>query len=151
MQNLKILNKKEIKQIMELAEKQWDCDIDLDYVFLQNNKNRIFIVNKDISKIDLSRLRINSLGLYFGELNNAELRLSMEGSHIIGPHAKKNVLELNDEEAKRWMKGEDLDKETELHGFVIVKHDNDFMGCGRVKEKKVFNYVSKVRRISIME
>ena len=148
MQNIKILNSKEIKKVIELVSDQWECDIELDYVFLQNNKDRIFIVNKEISGLDLSKLRINSLGLYFGEINMTELRLSIEGSQIVGPHAKKNVLELSDEEARKWMKGEDLEKEIDAKGFLIIKHGDDYLGCGKAKDKKIFNYVSKVRRLN---
>ena len=54
MPELKILNNKEIKEIYRLVEKQWGAKIKLDYGFLKNNKNRIFVVNKDISKIDFS-------------------------------------------------------------------------------------------------
>src|SRR3989338_714104 len=129
MQNLKILNKKEIRKIIGLIKKQWGCNIDLDYAFLMNNNNHIFIVNKEISRIDLAKLRINSIGLYFAELNNEELRLSIEGSQIIGASAEKNVLELTEEEAKQWLKGNDLEKETDLSNFVIIKHNNDFLGC----------------------
>jgi NOL1/NOP2/fmu family ribosome biogenesis protein len=147
MQNIKILNKKEIKSIIKLIKNQWDYNPDLDYVFFQNNKNRLFIINKELSKIDLNKIRINSIGLYFGELNHNQLRLSIEGSQIIGPKAKKNVLELNKEEVKQWLKGNDLEKETKLKNFVIIKHNNDFLGCGKVKENKLFNYVPKNRRI----
>ncbi|MDP7179879.1 MAG: hypothetical protein QF824_01250 [Candidatus Woesearchaeota archaeon] len=148
MQNIKILNKKEIKQILSLVEQQWGPNIDLDYVFLQNTKNKIYIVNKDISKLNLDNLRINSLGLYFAELNHNQLRLSFEGAQIIGPTSKKNVLELDDNELKQWLKGEDLDKETKLKGYQIIKNKEDFYGCGKVINNKLLNHVPKIRRIS---
>ena len=92
MKNLKILNKKEIKKIMQLIEKQWNAKLKLGYAFLKTEKGKIYIVNEDISKLDLSKLRINSIGLYFGELRGDELRLSIEGSQIIGKNASKNVI-----------------------------------------------------------
>jgi len=55
MHQLKILNSKEIKEILKLIEDQWNAKLKLNHAFLKNNKNRIFIVNKDISKIDLSK------------------------------------------------------------------------------------------------
>ena len=149
MQKLKILNKKEIKKILEIIKNQWGCDVNLDYAFLMNKENKIYIVNKEISKVDFSKLRINSVGLYFATMQGNELRLSIEGSQIIGPKAKKNILELDEKETKEWLKGIDLEKETKEKGFVIIKHDDDFLGCGKAVEKKVLNYVPKARRIAV--
>ena len=148
MQQLKILNKKELKEILNLIEKQWSAKLELDYVFLRNNKNRVFICNKDISKIDLSKLRINSFGMYFCEIDRIGIRLSIEGSQIVGPKATKNIAEINEKQTKQWLKGEDLEIKRNYSGFVILKHKNYFLGTGKYKENKVLNYVGKSRRIS---
>ena len=148
MPELKILNSKEIKRILELIENQWGSKIKLDYGFLQNSKNRVFLITKDISKIDASKLRINSAGMYFCEIGKQGIRLSIEGSQIVGPKATKNIVELNDEETKKWFKGEDLEKECkECSGFAILKHKNYFLGCGKYINGKILNYVGKTRRI----
>jgi len=147
MQNLKILNKKQVKEILAIIKNQWDCTHNLDYIFLLNEKNKLYIVNKDINKIDLSKLRINSLGLYFGELKNNQLRLSIEGSQLIGKFAKNNVIKLNDKEARLWLKGYDIEKKAKSEGFVILKHNTDYLGTGRYKDNKIFNFVPKTRRI----
>ena len=148
MPELKFLNSKEIKEIMKLIEEQWGAELKLDYTFAKNNKNRVFLINKDISKIDFSKLRINSIGMYFCDLEN-EIRLSIEGSQIIGPKATKNVVEVSEEQTKKWMKGGDLEIEDKgnCNGFVIIKHENDFLGTGKFKENRILNYVSKSRRI----
>ena len=151
MPQLKILNKKEIKQILKLIENQWNVKLNPDYAFLRNNKNRIFIINKDIEKIELERLRINSIGIYFCEIDNG-IRLSIEGSQIIGPKASKNIAEITEEQVKQWLKGEDLEienKENNYSGFLIIKHNNDFLGTGKYKENKILNYVGKSRRINV--
>ena len=148
MQNIKILNKKEIKKIYELVKKQWDASINLDCAFLKNAKGKVYVVGKDISRLDLGKLRINSIGMYFGEMRNWELRLSIEGSQIVGKKAKKNVMELNEEEMKQWMRGNDLEKEGDLSGFILIKHKDDFLGCGKYREGKIVNFVGKSRRIN---
>ena len=152
MPQLKILNTKEIKQILKLIENQWNAKLKLDYAFLKNNKSRVFIVNKDISTIDLEKLRINSIGMYFCETRNDKIRLSIEGSQIVGPKAMKNIVEINSLQVKQWMKGEDLEIENkgDYNGFVIIKHNNDFLGTGKYKDGKVLNYVGKSRRVSII-
>ena len=169
MPELKILNNKEIKEILKLVEKQWGAKLKLDYGFLKNSKNRIFVINKDIAKIDTSKLRLNSAGMYFCEIDNKGIRLSIEGSQIIGPKAKNNIVELNEEETKKWFKGEDLEKNCDdCKGFVILKstkikdfrdtknpkdflvNKNDFLGTGKYSNGKILNYVGKTRRVNIL-
>ena len=149
MHQLKILNSKEIKEILKLIENQWNAFLKLNQAFLKNNKNRIFIVNKDISKIDLSKLRINSIGMYFCEIDKLGIRLSIEGSQIVGPLASKNVAEISEEQEKQWLKGEDLEIKGNYSGFLIIKHNNDFLGSGKyILDGRILNYVSKSRRIT---
>ena len=148
MPQLKILNSREIKEILGQIESQWKAKLKLGYAFLRNNKNRIFIINKDISKIDLLKLRINSIGMYFCEADKIGIRLSIEGSQIVGPKAAKNIVEINEEQAKKWLKGEDLEIKGDYSGFIILKNNGDFLGTGRFREGKILNYIGKERRIS---
>lgn len=149
MPELKILNNKEIKEIYKLIEGQWGARVKLDYGFLRNNKNRIFVVSRDISRVDISKLRLNSVGMYFCEDDRSGIRLSIEGSQVIGPEASKNVVELDENETRRWLKGEDLEKDCKsCKGFVILKSKNDFLGSGKYTNGRILNYVSKTRRIN---
>ena len=151
MPELKILNNKEIKEIYKLIEKQWGAKVRIDYGFLKNIKGRIFVISKDIAKIDTSKLRLNSAGMYFCETDSKGIRLSIEGSQIIGAKAAKNVVELNDDEARKWFKGEDLEKECkDCSGFLIIKHKNDFFGTGKYSNGKIMNYVGKTRRVNLV-
>ncbi|MBW3022690.1 hypothetical protein KY308_01135 [Candidatus Woesearchaeota archaeon] len=147
MQKLKFLNTKEAKHIKKMISEQWDCDFKTDFAFLLSSKNKIYLVSKDIVKVDFEKLPISTLGVYFGELMNNELRLSIEGSQMIGSCAKKNVINLDKNQMRLWLKGKDLEIETKAEGFAILKYENDFMGTGKVKENKILNYVPKTRRI----
>ncbi len=151
MPELKILNSREIKEILEIIEKQWGARLKLDYGFLKNNKGRVFVVSKDIAKIDTSKLRLNSAGLYFCEIDNKGIRLSIEGSQMIGQKAEKNIVELDEEETRKWFKGEDIEKECEnCSGFVILRNKNDFLGTGKYSNGRILNYVGKSRRLNII-
>jgi len=130
-QNLKVLDRKTKKTFLALLKKQFDFKEKLDYIFLTNNKNKIFIVNKELANINLEKIRINSIGLYIAELSNNEVRLSIEGSQLIGKNSKKNILELNNTEAREWLKGKDIDKQYKEKAFVILKHNNDYLGTGK--------------------
>jgi NOL1/NOP2/fmu family ribosome biogenesis protein len=145
--NLRALSARDLKPILSHIKEQWGAEIDLPVAWYQSTKNDLFVVSKDITKIDARKLRINSVGLYIGELKKGLLRLNIEGSQLIGPKATKNVVELNDNEMRAWLRGEDLDKEVSADGYVIIKHGDDFAGCGRIKEKKILNFVPKARRL----
>lgn len=177
MQNIEILNSKETKEILGVIEKQFGCKPELDYAFLKNSEDKIFIINKDLSKIDLSKLRINNLGIYIAQLHRGSIRLSIEGAQLIGPYAQKNIVELNKEQMIVWISGEDLEVSEELaqelEGFVILKYrpnksradnkksDNQdyFLGCGKISRDtinnkmicKLANYISKSRRVNWVE
>ncbi|MCP3682833.1 MAG: hypothetical protein GY861_09105 [bacterium] len=146
--NIKILNTKEVKEIRKMIKDQWDAEFKEDYVFLQSTNDHIFIISRDVSQIDFEKIRMNSMGLYIAELKNDELRLNIEGSQLIGPLAKKNVVEVSDEEAKLWLAGKDLSTKLSEAAFVILKNKNVFIGCGRVKENKILNFISKARRVN---
>ncbi len=145
--NLKILNKKQIKELLALIKQQWNASIDLNYAFLKDNDDKIFIINKEFAELDLTKLRINNIGLYFAQKMIDGLRLSIEGSQIIGPKAKKNILELNKKQTKEWFQGNDIEVKTEMQNYVILKHESDFLGTGKIKENKILNYIPKSRRL----
>ena len=107
------------------------------------------IINKDMNRVEYDKLNINSIGLYFGEINRGSLRLTIEGSQIIGPFAKKGIIELNEKHTKQWMAGEDieLDEDYPVEFYIIKNKLGDFLSSGKVKEKKLLNYVPKERRV----
>jgi len=149
MSTLRILNSKETKESLSLIETQWGAKPQLDYALLMNNQNKVFLVNKDIGTIDISRLRVNSIGMYLGEVHNG-IRLSIEGSQLIGPFAKKNIASINENQARQWMEGSDIETNEDLEGFVLVKYNDDFLGCGKFAKGKVLNFVGKERRIKMI-
>jgi len=157
MQDLRVLEKKNKKTFLQLLKKQFGFEDKLDYAYLTNNKNKIFIVNRDIAEIDLNKIRINSAGLYIAEFKNNEVRLSIEGSQLIGKKAKKNIIELNEKQAREWLKGKDIELKAKEKGFVILKHNKDYLGSGKVKEDKILfssdafgqHYAGPIRHVAV--
>ncbi|AEK72164.1 hypothetical protein GQS_01310 [Thermococcus sp. 4557] len=89
-------------------------------------------------------------GVYFGRVESDGIRLSIEGSFLVGPNATKNVVELDDERAKRYLSGESVEiGDKELHGWVIVKWRSYYLGSAKAKEGRLINYVPKERRLRI--
>jgi len=144
MQSLKILNSKEKNIIFNKLKEHFGIkELRLDYVFFKNNEGKIFLLNNDVSKLDLDKLKINSLGVYFGVFENS-FRLSIEGTQLVGDRASKNIIELED--PTKWLEGNDVNIESD-NGLKIVKSGRDFLGTGQLKNGVLINYIPKERRI----
>jgi len=114
---------------------------DIGLRFYLGGKNRVYAYKECDVEIEAARE-----GIYFGTIEEDGIRLSIEGSFIIGKHAKKNVIEVDEEQAKRWLKGEDL--ELPLSGYWIVRWGKYYLGCGKGNGKILKNFVPKNRRIT---
>ena len=150
---LKILNTREVKKIKQLLIEQFDYALQRDYAYLMNQKERIFLVNKDLAKVDLKNLRVDRIGLYFGELKVNHLRLSKEGSSLLVREARenkkvvKNLVNLSKEELKKYFKGEDLIRDLgEESKQIILAYEEEIIGCASYKEGKIINYLPKIHR-----
>ena|SRR3989344_3781121 len=142
---LKSFSSKGKKTLLRQIEDQFGFSGKLDYSFFINQDKKVFIFNKDL-QIDFSKIRVNSLGLYFANLEN-ELRLTIEGSQIIGPKSKKNILDVDENQLHGWIHGEDIETDKKFEGFVLIKNNNDFYGTGKYKEGRIINFVPKERRL----
>ncbi|MFQ5474514.1 MAG: hypothetical protein ACE5DM_01630 [Candidatus Nanoarchaeia archaeon] len=150
MQKLRILNSREKKGVLEKIKEQWGCKFETCLVMMLSSKDKIYLITRDMERLDLSKLKIDSMGTYFGMITNQGIRLSIEGSQMIGPIAKKNLMNVDHEAMRRWLKGHDLKLEEEhpgLNGFIILKYNKDFLGTGKIRDKEVLCYVPKNRRI----
>ncbi|MFW5936315.1 MAG: methyltransferase RsmF C-terminal domain-like protein, partial [Candidatus Hadarchaeota archaeon] len=127
------------EKIYALLEEQFGTSIDLE--FKEMGKMRIYAFKK--CELDIET---HNYGVYFGKLEKDGLRLSIEGSQMIGPSAKKGVFEVDKDKVVRWMSGEDI--EGEVRGYVMIKWINYFMGCGKGNGVKIRNFIPKGRRIS---
>ncbi len=144
---MKIIDSSEKKAIMKELEEKFGIT-KLNYLLFQAGKNKIRGFSGSLSRqelLELARtLRIEVIGLYLMRQDN-EIRLSLDATQILKP--SKNIINLNNEQAKSWLKGEDLFITTNLKGFVIIKHNQDFLGCGKASESKILNFIPKERRL----
>lgn len=145
---LRKLSHSEVKEILSVIEKTYGIKkISLPYYFYTNNKFRIYIVSKSFDEEQLKHLRIQNVGLYFANFEEKQLRLTIEGSQLIGPEATTNVVDITEKELVEWMRGETLQKTITDKGFVIIRCGNDYYGCGRKSGEGMANFIPKSRRI----
>lgn len=149
MRALTILKRKEVKNVLGLLEAQFGFSGELEYAFLQNNEGKIYIVNKECLELDMAKLRVNSFGMYFGFLANDGFRLTIEGAQLIGKDCSKNVVDIGEEEMRKWLSGADIEYDGDKEGYLILRCGEDYLGSGKIKEKKILNFVGKARRLNV--
>jgi len=153
MKKLLILNSREIKKLRELVMNSFGYFFKKDHVYLKNDKEKIFIVNKDITRINLDNLIIDRMGLYFAELKDSQCRLSKEGAQFLVREAKedqeevRNLVELEEAEIKTYFAGADLDKDLgENNHLIIITFKDNVLGCAQYKNGKILNFLPKIHR-----
>lgn len=145
MRKLKILSRREERQIGKLLEKQYGAQPALDYVFLSSKSGRLYVAARQAVEF-LEHLRADSVGLYFGRITGHSIRLSIEGSQLVGPHAKKGVARIGEAEKFQWMMGESLPNNSGEEGYVVVASGSDFLGSAKAS-RMLLNHYSKSRRL----
>ncbi|MBN1275507.1 hypothetical protein JXA12_04425 [Candidatus Woesearchaeota archaeon] len=152
------LNSKDRKRLLQALQEQFGVEELPWAVFVQNAKGKVYVVNRDVERVDYESLRIDSIGLYLGAWQADGFRLSMEGSQLLAPIASRNVVEVDGGQRRSWLKGEDLPWQGSGNEFVIVRHGGDVLGCGKVRQPRVgkdegvvlLNYVPKARRLVVV-
>ncbi|MFH1787408.1 MAG: hypothetical protein ABH811_01305 [archaeon] len=149
MNTLKILSKKEKQELVEKLNKQFGIKKVNGIISTRGERLFIFQGNfdeKQIRELE-STIPIERVGIYFGKQINNEIRLSIDGIHLLKDQINKNILELNEEQTEYWMKGNELNILTEKRGFVIIKYNDNFIGTGKASENKITNFIPKNRRL----
>lgn len=88
-------------------------------------KEKVFLFSgsfnvKQIKKLE-SSVPIERIGAYFAKIDERtkDIRLSIEGSQILGDQVKKNIFEIPDDLVENWMKGQELNIKTGKKGFCL--------------------------------
>jgi NOL1/NOP2/fmu family ribosome biogenesis protein len=156
MQRLDFLNSKGRREILEQLHRQYGFAQNIPGQLLLSGKEKLFLLeDSEFIRSGLDKeLRIDKAGLKIGTLTAGGIRLNIEGSQILGPHCTQHVLELDHDHLEPLVKGEDIFlserelKQTEgSSGLYILKCGGDFIGSGIVKNGKVWNQLSKNRRV----
>ena len=150
--NLKILNIKEKKKIEKSLQEQFGI-IEIKGLLVKRGEERIFLFQGDLSPKEIVELErkipLERVGIYFAKMIRDEPKLSIEGAQILKNQIKKNIFELNKEQAEQWMTGQELNIKTGKRSFLIMKYKDDLLGCGKASEEKITNFIPKARRLKI--
>lgn len=123
---------------------------ELPYLLLQFGKEKLRLYSGSLSKQELinldKQLRVETIGLYFAKQQPDGLRLSLDGTQLLKPQIKKNILSINNQQADQWFRGNDLQIQTEPN-LKILENNQDLIGCGKSTGEKITNSVPKERRV----
>ncbi len=120
---------------------------------IKRGKERIFLYQGNLNWQELQEIEksifIERAGIYFLKEIPGEnkFRLSIEGTQIMKNQITKNIFELNEEQATKWMQGQELNIKTGKRDVLIMKYRNDFLGCGKASAEKIGNFIPKNRRL----
>ncbi len=153
MQKINVLNSKEIKRLRERVDRDFGYFLEEDYAFLRNEGDNIFVVSKDITRLDLNHLIIDKMGLYFAEARDEQVRLSKEGAQLLALEAKKkgktlkNTVSLTEAEVKDYFLGKYIEKSCgEQSKSVLLLYKDQVLGCAKYKDGKIINFLPKIHR-----
>ena len=140
----------EKRRITEKLNEQFGIS-KLPYLLIRTVKERIRAFSGSLSKEEITILaqitNIEIIGLYLlKEEKNNTFRLSLDATHILKDKISKNLIALDDQQTLLWLKGNDLNIPAN-RGVVILKQNNDFLGCGISTGEKILNHVPKDRRL----
>lgn len=146
---MKPLNNKQKKKILNQLNEQFGIS-ELPYLILQFGNEKLRLYSGNLSKIELSvldkNLNIENIGLYFAKYERDDIRLTLDGVQLLKTQIKKNIIELNDNSANEWLKGHDIELESDK-SWKILKYNNELIGCGKSTGQRITNFMPKERRI----
>ncbi len=158
---LQVLDKTKKKKVLEGLN--YLGELKMNELFIRTgDRIRIFagnLTNEQIMRI-WSLFQIEGIGLYFAKdfidkKGRQETRISLDGLHNIKNQINKNIVELNEEQKEKWLRGDniELDEEQkerykETKGFVAIKYKEDFIGTAKLTEGNILlSFLPKERRI----
>lgn len=146
---MKIIKSKEKKKILEKLNQQFGIQ-KIPYLILKFGKEKYRAYSGNLSREELlildENLRIETAGTYFAKEQIDGIRLTLDGVSLFKDQISKNILEISDEQADEWLKGNELQIKTDKN-FKIIKNKNAFLGCGKSTSEKISNFVPKERRV----
>lgn len=100
-----------------------------------------------ISGSELPDLSYEALGMRIMNLKDRPWKPTTCALQILGKHATKNLVHLNDSQAMIFLEGKSLPIESNLEpGYVVVLYREEVLGCGLYSHGIVISQLPKERR-----
>jgi NOL1/NOP2/fmu family ribosome biogenesis protein len=147
--NIHILNSGEKKKIVEDLNEKFGIT-ELPWLLVMAGKGKIRAFSGSMTRDEIAKLsydiRIELPGLYILREESDGYRISHDGLFVFKNMATKNIVDISDKQADEWLRGENIEIDSE-DKWVLLGNKGELIGCGKVKDKKVINYVPRERRV----
>src|SRR4030043_362405 len=106
-ETIKIFNQKEKQEIQKALEKEFGIK-NIPGELIKKGEEKIFLFQGNLSPKQIKEMEeiafIERIGVYFAKNQGGEIRLSIEGTHLLKEQIKENIFEMNEEEEQEWIK-----------------------------------------------
>jgi NOL1/NOP2/fmu family ribosome biogenesis protein len=147
--NIHILNSGEKKKIIEDLNAKFGIT-ELPWLLVMAGKGKVRAFSGSMTRDEIAKLsydiRIELPGLYILREESDGYRISHDGLFVFKNLATKNIVDISDKQADEWLRGENIEIDSE-DKWVLLRNKGELIGCGKVKDKKVINYVPRERRV----
>ncbi len=146
---MQIIKSNEKKKILQQLNEQFGIQ-KMPHLLLRFGKEKIRAFSGNLSSNELlildAHLRIEAAGIYTAKQQADGIRLTIDGISLFKEQITKNILEVTDEQAQEWFKGQDLLIQLD-NSFKILKYKDELIGCGKSTGERIANFMPKERRI----
>lgn len=110
------------------------------------DQETIFVGTHEVMEFDA--VRPMRRGIRLARMYPYSLKPTTFGMQVLGMQATRNVIELNDEQAKRLINGESLNIEADVeNGFVLLKWQGFVAGVGFYKRPVLKSQIPRFRPV----
>jgi len=142
------LRKREENKIKEMLLENYGFSIPSDWRLYYLGADRVWVLKDEFFEFPLEKLNVEVMGFYLCYFDFKILRLSFNGSQIVGKSATKNVLDISVKEAEELIRGFDIDKVTNMEAeYLILRTPVGIIGVGKNHKTKILCQINKNRRI----
>lgn len=137
--NFTPINSKELGIIKSTLKDMIDCS---NFEYLKR-KDLVYVIPKE--KVNLKNLNVVSIGCLLGQIQKDMLKISHEFYHTFG-ELFKHKIDLNFADAKKYLHGEELEKDLP-NGVYAITYFDVALGGGKMVNGRLKNYYKKNSRI----
>lgn len=120
-------------------------------ILIMAGQGRVRATTKETFKVAERLRKVQQIGIYVAKISKGDVILSIEGSQILDGKIVKNVLDLDEKSAERWMRAEVLPAPGKYEGkYLIGKCGDLYLGSSRItRDGKLYPQIAKWRRIPL--
>jgi len=141
---IKVLKGRERRVLEQRLKAQYSAKIPENLEVVLQSKKEFRLTTREALQVDIESLNPQGIGLKIAKETKHGIMLSIEGAQLLKPEAK--IINLSLDQAYSWVRGRNLDIKAP-EGYVILKYDGYYLGCGLSRGEHIKNLYPKHRRI----